>query len=165
MAFDAFLKVDGIPGESTDDKHKDWIEVKSFNFHMKQPTSQSASTAGGASAERVHFGDFTIVKTIDKASPKLALVCADGTHIKEVILSICRAGGDKVKYMEYKLSNCIVSEYHPSGPAYGDDPLPGEQISFNYGKIEWTYTQQRRTDGKGGGQVASGWDLEKNKKV
>ena len=29
MAFDAFLKVDGIPGESTDDKHKDWIEILS----------------------------------------------------------------------------------------------------------------------------------------
>jgi type VI protein secretion system component Hcp len=25
-AYDAFLKIDGIPGESTDDKHKDWIE-------------------------------------------------------------------------------------------------------------------------------------------
>jgi hypothetical protein len=30
MAFDAFLKIDGIPGESTDDKHKDWIEILSF---------------------------------------------------------------------------------------------------------------------------------------
>ncbi|WP_353327541.1 type VI secretion system tube protein Hcp, partial [Chitiniphilus shinanonensis] len=28
MAFDAFIKIDGIPGESTDDKHKDWIEIK-----------------------------------------------------------------------------------------------------------------------------------------
>jgi len=26
-AYDAFLKIDGIPGESTDDKHKDWIEI------------------------------------------------------------------------------------------------------------------------------------------
>jgi bacteriocin-like protein len=26
-AFDRFLKIDGIPGESTDDKHKDWIEI------------------------------------------------------------------------------------------------------------------------------------------
>ena len=34
MAFDAFLKIDGIPGESTDDKHKDWIEVLSFDFGM-----------------------------------------------------------------------------------------------------------------------------------
>ena len=30
-AYDAFLKIDGIPGESTDDKHKDWIEILSFN--------------------------------------------------------------------------------------------------------------------------------------
>jgi hypothetical protein len=29
-AFDSFLKIDGIPGESTDDKHKDWIEVISY---------------------------------------------------------------------------------------------------------------------------------------
>ena len=34
MAFDAFLKIDGIPGESTDDKHKDWIEILSFDFGM-----------------------------------------------------------------------------------------------------------------------------------
>ena len=30
-AYDAFLKIDGIAGESTDDKHKDWIEILSFN--------------------------------------------------------------------------------------------------------------------------------------
>ena len=29
MAFDAFIKIDGIPGESTDEKHKEWIEVGS----------------------------------------------------------------------------------------------------------------------------------------
>ena len=44
MAFDAFLKVDGIPGESTDDKHKDWIEVLSFNHGVSQP----AGGSGGA---------------------------------------------------------------------------------------------------------------------
>ncbi len=27
MAIDAYLQIDGINGESTDDKHKDWIEV------------------------------------------------------------------------------------------------------------------------------------------
>ncbi len=37
MAFDAFLKIDGIPGESTDDKHKDWIEVLSYGVGIQQP--------------------------------------------------------------------------------------------------------------------------------
>jgi type VI secretion system secreted protein Hcp len=30
MAFDAFIIIDGIEGESTDDKHRGWIEVLSF---------------------------------------------------------------------------------------------------------------------------------------
>ena len=165
MAFDAFLKIDGIPGESTDSKHKDWIEILSFSAGITQPTSGSASTAGGATAERANFTDFSIVKALDKASPKIALACADGTHIKQVTLELCRAGGDKVKYMEYKLSNCVISSYRPGGSSQGGEALPLEEVSFNYGKIEWTYTQQKRADGSGGGQVAAGWNLEQNKKV
>ena len=30
MAFDSFLKIDGIQGESTDSKHQGWIEVLSY---------------------------------------------------------------------------------------------------------------------------------------
>ena len=37
MAFDTFMKVDGIPGESQDDKHKDWIELLSFSHSFTQP--------------------------------------------------------------------------------------------------------------------------------
>ena len=165
MAFDAFLKVEGIPGESTDDKHKDWIEVLSYSSGITQTASGSKSSGGGASSERADFADFSIVKALDKASPKLAVACADGTHIPEVMLELCRAGGDKVKYMEYKLTNCIVSSHRPGGSSQGGETLPLEEISFNYGKIQWTYTQQKRDDGSGGGQVAAGWDLQKNVKV
>lgn len=165
MAFDAFLKIDGIDGESTDDKHANWIEVISYSTGISQTASGSASTAGGATSQRADFQDFSIAKALDKSSPKIALGCADGTHIKSVILELCRAGGDKVKYMEYKLSNCIVSSFRPGGSAGGTEKLPLEEVSFNFGKIEWIYTQQKRADGSGGGQVAAGWDLEKNKKV
>jgi type VI secretion system secreted protein Hcp len=165
MAFDAFLNVDGIPGESTDDAHADWIEVLSYSSGVSQTASGSASSGGGASSERADFQDFSIVKTLDKASPKLAVACADGTHIAKVVLELCRAGGDKVKYMEYKLSDCIVSSVRPGGSSQGGEALPLEEVSFNYGKIEWTYTQQKRADGSGGGNVAGGWDLEKNVKI
>ncbi len=164
MAFDAFLKIDGIPGESTDDKHSEWIEILSFNHGITQPISVTRSSAGGATAERADHQDFSITKFLDKASPKLALHCCDGTHIGEVKLELCRAGGDKLKYMEYKMSNVIVSSFSPSGSPGAED-LPVEQVAFNYGKIEWTYTQQKRADGSGGGNVAHGWDLQKNKKV
>ncbi|TSK08455.1 MAG: type VI secretion system tube protein Hcp [Geobacter sp.] len=165
MAFDAFLKIEGIPGESSDDKHRDWIEVLSYNFSVTQPTSGTASSAGGASAERASFSDFSVVKVLDKSSPKLFEACANGKHIPSVTLEICRAGGDKLKYMEYKLSNVIISLDQPSGSAHAGEAIPVEEIAFNFGKIEIAYTQQMRADGSGGGQVAAGWNLETNKKV
>lgn len=165
MAFDAFLKIEGIPGESTDDKHKEWIEILSYNFSVMQRPSGSASTSGGASSERANFSDFNIVKALDKASPKLFEACATGRHIPTVTLELCRAGGDKLKYMEYKLSNVIISMNRPGGTSHADETLPLEEISFNYGKIELAYTHQNRADGSGGGQIAAGWNLESNKKV
>jgi type VI secretion system secreted protein Hcp len=160
MAFDAYLKIDGIPGESTDDKHKDWIEVLSFSWGVSQPASRTASSAGGASHERADFQDFSVVKLLDKASPKLALQCANGKHIKAVTCELCRSGGDKLKYMEYKMTDCIISSVSVGGGGGGE---PTESLAINYGKIEWTYTQQKRADGSGGGQVAANWDLTTNK--
>jgi type VI secretion system secreted protein Hcp len=158
---DAFLKVDGIPGESTDDAHKEWIEVLSFNHGIHQPTVATASSAGGAASERCEHQDFSIVKQIDKASPKLYEACCSGKHIKEILIELCRAGGDKLKYMEIKLEEVVVSNVSPGGAK--DSDVPTEAVSFNYGKIKWTYTQQKRADGSGGGNVPGGWDLTANK--
>ena len=165
MAFDTFLKVEGIPGESKDHAHKDWIEVLSFSHHITQRPSGAASTAGGAGAERCDHGPFTIVKALDKASPKLAEACCGGDHIKNVTLSLNRAGGDKLQYMEYKLSDAMITSVSPGGAAQGSETLPLEEVSFVYAKIEWKYTQQKRSDGAGGGQVATGWDVEANRKI
>jgi len=49
--------------------------------------------------------------------------------------------------------------------ACGGGGEPSESLSFNYGKVELTYVQQKRADGTAGGNVAAGWDLQLNKKV
>ncbi len=161
--FDTFMKVDSIPGESTDDKHKDWIELRGFSHEMVQPASATASSAGGASAERVDHKDFSVAKLVDKSSPKLYEACCTGKHLKDVTIECCRAGGDKVKYLEIKMSDVIVSRVKPMASPKGEDGFPAEEVDFNYGKIVWTYTQQKRSDGSGGGAVTGGWDLEANK--
>ena len=162
MAFDTFLKIDGIEGESTDDKHKGWIEILSYSWGESQMVSRTASSSGGGTSARVDMQDLSVVKTLDKASPLICLACAEGKHIKEVTLELCRAGGDKMPYMEYKMSNVIVSSVSVGGGGGGE---PTESLTFNYGKIQWTYTQQKRADGSPGGKVPAGWDLEANKKM
>jgi len=161
--FDSFLKIDGIPGESTDDKHKDWIEILGFSHGITQPASATRSSAGGASSERCDHADFVINKMLDKASPKLYEAACTGKHIKEITVELCRAGGDKMKYLDIHMEEVIISAVIPSGTAKGEYGFPTEHVSFNYGRIKWTYTQQKRSDGTGGGNVPGGWDLTANK--
>lgn len=161
MAFDCFLKIDGIPGESTDDKHKEWIEITSYQHGIHQPASSTASSTGGASAERVNFGDLSVAKLVDKATPKIFEACCTGKHIKEVIIEVCRSGGDKQKFLEVRMEQVLISSYNQN--AGGE--FPQESISFNAGKFKITYSQQKRDGGGMAGNVSGGWDLTQNKVI
>ena len=90
LAVDAFLKIDGIKGESTDDKHKDEIDVISWSFG--ETNSGTAHTGGGGGAGRVNMKDFKFTMRTNKASPKLFQACANGKHINKVVLFVRRSG-------------------------------------------------------------------------
>ena len=158
MAFDAFVQIDGIDGESTDSKYPGWIEVVFYGANMSQTISTTASSAGGASTERIDFDEFIFTKLVDTASPRLVLACAAGTHIDSITVELCRAGSEKIKFMSYQMTNCIISSITTTGGG----AFPHETIGVNFGKIEWSYTRQNRTGGDATGNVASGWDLQRN---
>ena len=65
MPADIFIQINGIPGESTDDKHKDWIEVQSYSHGVSQMGSGERSTGGAATGGRCDHQDFSIVKGMD----------------------------------------------------------------------------------------------------
>jgi type VI secretion system secreted protein Hcp len=165
MAFDAFLKINGVPGESSDAKHSEWIEVLGYTWGVDQPETRSASSHGSLSAERANFHDFVVTKALDKATPKLVVGCASGEHFPDATLEICRAGGDKQPYIEYKLTDVIVRSIKPGGKARDDESIPLEEVAFAYGKIEVKYTQTKVEGGRAAGNVAGGWDLKINQKV
>ena len=159
MAVQFYCKVDGIPGESSDDKHKDYFEVLSFSHGVSQGSSGSVSGSGGHADGRASHDSFTVTKHLDKASPKLTYACAKGDHIKEVLIECWRHVGENSKYMEYKLTDAIVRSIHPTG---GGDGRPSETVSFDYARIDWTYTEYDNK-GKKKGDVKQWHDLEKNK--
>jgi type VI secretion system secreted protein Hcp len=160
MAGDCFLKIDGIPGESTDDKHKEWIEVVSYSHGLAQMGAGDRSTGGAATAGRCSHQDFSIVKELDKTSPTLDLYCCNGNHIKKVALELCRATGDKTKYMEYIMEDVIISSVGIGG---GGGGLPTESVTFNYGKITWNYIQTDHETGEVKGNIQKFWSLILNK--
>jgi type VI secretion system secreted protein Hcp len=157
---DIYMQIDGLKGESTDSEHKDWIEILSFNHSISQPASATANSAGGGTTGRSQHQDYSISKYIDLASPKLYEMASSGKHIKKITIEMLRASGDKrVKYMVVNLEEVVISHVAPAG---GSD-FPSESVSFNYGTIKWTYTQQKRADGSQGGNAAGGWSLVENK--
>jgi type VI secretion system secreted protein Hcp len=163
MPSDVFLKVDGVEGESSDAKHKNEIEVLSFSWGVSQAITGTVSSAGTFSGQRCDMSPLVIQKLFDKASPKAAQACAAGDHFASAVLTLCRAGGDKQPYMEYKMTDVMISSVQVGGT--GEGGLPTESISLNYSKMEMTYTKIG-TDGKVAGKGASvGWDLKENKKV
>jgi len=142
-AVDYFLKIDGIPGESTDSKHKNEIDLISWSWG--QSNSGKHDSGGGGGAGKVAMQDFNFTMRINKASPKLFLACATGQHIKEALLTCRKAGKEQQEYLKIKFSDLLISSYNTGGS--GGDVVPVDQISFNFSKIEKSYAPQK-PDGK-----------------
>jgi type VI secretion system secreted protein Hcp len=160
-AVDYFLKIDGIPGESPDHKHKDEIQVLSWSFGEQQ--SGTHAGGGGGGAGKVVMQDFHFVMTINKASPKLFLACATGEHIAKAVLTCRKAGKDQQEFLKIELADLLVSSYQTGG-SESSSVVPTDQISLNFTKIKWDYKVQNDKGQLVPGAVA-GFDVKAMKAI
>jgi len=159
MASDYLLEIDGIKGESQDDRHKDAIEISSFSWGATNASSASHGNGGGAG--KVVFQDIHFTSTVSKASPLLLKACATGQHIKKATLTVRKAGKGQQDYYKVTMSELLISSYQ-SGGSGGESSEPTDQFSLNFSKIELNYTAQS-ADGSLGDNTTAGWDLATNK--
>ena len=132
-AFDAFLQIEGIPGESSADSHKEWIELLSFS---------TAFQPGGGGA-REATSSLELTKLMDKASPVLGERCAAGTAAPSARLELMESTPSAIRFFDIRLSNVVVSAYSIKTSCPTSSPAPSESLSLNYSKITWTYTVRR----------------------
>jgi type VI secretion system secreted protein Hcp len=161
-AFDAFLEIDGIKGESQDSKHKDKIELQAYSFGVSQPGA-GFSTGGGGGAGKATFQDFNFSKRCDKATPLLFAACAQGTHIKKAQLVLRKAGDKQQDYFIVDFTDVLISSQALSGQGSGD-PIPTESISFNFTSLKMSYSPQK-ADGSLDTAVVRGYDVKAQKKI
>jgi type VI secretion system secreted protein Hcp len=160
---DFFLKIDGIQGESQDDKHKNEIHINSWSFGETNSGTFSSGSGGGAG--KVKMEDFTFTKAVDSASPKLFQACASGEHIKNAVLTCRKAGKDAHEYLKVTFDNLLVAGFDTFSGS-GEDTkaehvIPYDRIKFNFAHIKVEYKAQK-PDGTAGGQTVGEWNLVKN---
>jgi len=158
-AVDYFLKIEGIDGESQDDKHSKEIELQSWSWGESNGGTFAQSAGGGAG--KVAMQDFHFVMTINVASPKLFQACASGQHIPKATLTCRKAGKEQQEFLVIKFTDLLISSYQTGGS--NGDIVPTDQISFNFASIEIDYKEQKK-DGTLGAAVHGGWDLKKHVK-
>ena len=140
-SFDYLLEIDGIKGESSDDRHSQAIEIQSFSWGS---TNTAASAGGGGGAGKVIFQDMHFTAKVSKAGPQLLLGSASASHYPQVILTMRKAGAAGGEYQEYyhiQLEDVLVTSYSISGsPSAVGDIVPTDQFSLNFNKVTISYT-------------------------
>jgi type VI secretion system secreted protein Hcp len=158
VAVDYFLKIDGVPGESADAKHKGEIQLESFSWG--ETNSSGAGMGGGGGAGKVQIQDLVVTMLVSKASPKLMLGCATGKHYKEAVLTVRKAGKSQQEFLVFKFKDVMVTSYQTGGSAQSD--LLVDQASLGFSTIQMDYRPQK-ADGSLDAAVKAGWDLKQNK--
>ena len=155
-AYDMFLKISGIEGESTDARHAKEIVVLSFSQGVSVPPSLPGGTGGG----KATFTDLSIVKQVDKSTPLLYQRSAQGTHFPQAVLTLRSVGGSQVEFYKITLTDVLISSVQTGGSSGGDN-RPVETLTLNYAKIEWQYVPVN-ADGSAATPVNGSWDLRTN---
>ena len=135
------LKIDGIPGESNDDKHKNEIDVLSFSFGISRHKERG----------RPNIADFTIVKRVDTASPLLFAAACQGDPLKGASFTSRKAGKGQQEYLIITMQEVIVTSVEPSG-APGTESLPMESLRLDFRSMEMEVFRQN-PDGSLGGST------------
>lgn len=162
MGIEMFLKIDGIPGESTDTRHPDEIDILSYTWGESQPVGPSSGT-GGAGVGKVTMQEFQFAMHVNKASPKLFLACAGGVHIRNAVLTIRHSGSNPMDFLKWTFTEVTVASYHTSATAPPGEP-PTDQVGFRFAKIETEYIPLN-ANGTPGAPVKAGWDVAANRPV
>jgi len=144
-AGDLFLKIVGLPGESTDSKHKDDIDVTSF-----------AQSVDGAKC-----GQLAFTKFVDKASPGLADAAAKKSSFASATFVARKAGKEAVEYYTLSLSNVSVSSWDQAFSEGASQAA--EQVVLSARTVTISYRPQK-ADGTLDAAVVATFDCKASKK-
>lgn len=138
-ALNMFLKINGVPGESTDKAHPNEIDVLAWSWGMSN--SGTTHSGAGTGAGKANVQDFSFTKYLDKSSPKLMLSALKGETFTDAIFTVVRPNpkqaGTTYECLKLKLENVLVTSVSGGG-ATAENNLT-ENVTLNFSKFTLDY--------------------------
>lgn len=151
MAVDAYLKIEGVTGESMDQGHEKWIDVLSFGYGVTQ--TGAASSGGGLTAGKANLNEFTFTQKVHFGSPEMFIRCCTGKVSKTVNFVVRKSGGEKaLDFLKIDMVNCLITKVETQGGSSGDE-IPTENIAMTAEEMKIFY-QVQKEDGGGGASTS-----------
>jgi type VI secretion system secreted protein Hcp len=158
MSSKIFLKIGDIKGESTDDKHKEQIEVLSWSWGVTNATT--VGPGGGSAVGKPSFSDLNFTHRYDRAAPLLWRACAVGQHFTEATLVGTKQGKGPQDYLIVKMSDVVVTSAAASDSSAGGEAM--EAVGVKFAKVDVEYKPQK-ADGSLDAGVRFKYDIKNNK--
>jgi type VI secretion system secreted protein Hcp len=157
-AFDIFMQIPNIKGESLDEKHPGWIEVMSFSHGISRV--DSVAGGGGSTVGKPNHAEVSLMKKLDSSSLPLDLKVNNGEKMSPIVIEFVKASAAApVVFYRVTLYEASITSVSSSGSGGADSLV--DSISINYSKIMWQYYPVD-ANGKVGPVVTSEWDVLKN---
>jgi type VI secretion system secreted protein Hcp len=149
-AVDAYLKIEGVDGESIDSRHRGWIQVHAF---------QNGVIAPSAGVPKPAFSDLCLEASTDKSMPALKQSCAAGRRFPSATLELITGDANRARFYQILLTNVLVSVANSTANTGQDSP--SEVVCLNFEQIYWTYTEFDSA-GRPKNDIKAWWDLISN---
>ena len=158
MAIDAFLKIDGVKGESVVKGHEGEIDVLAWSWGLSQSGTTHMGTGGGAG--KVSVQDISFTHNVDSSTPNLIQACCNGKHFGSATLILRKAGEKPLDYVKIELTDIIITSVSTGGSG-GEESLT-ENVTLNFAKYKYIYQPQDKTGAAKGGAIETEYDIAVN---
>lgn len=144
-----FIKFDGIDGESKNQYHLNWSEIESFDQDLGTNPSTIVTTRTRRTSSLGNT--ISIVKKIDKSSPKIMEALIRGNRIPKVEIEFSNFSNNRNDVIyRYELEKVTVTNYtvivkESDLPTEGELNFPMEEITISFEKQKVLYTEYDRT--------------------
>jgi type VI secretion system secreted protein Hcp len=127
-----YMNYKDVPGDVTAQGWVGWIELNSFQFGFGRGIASPTGGSSDRESSAPSISEITVTKDQDSSTGPLVTAALQGEGVDVVIDFVKTSQGQLVKYMEYKLTNTMISGWSTSS---GGD-RPSESLSLNFTKIE-----------------------------